>query len=1157
MMKVNQIRQLGLVLAAIIGMNQASAQDGQPVAVNGTANFSSVSLSWQAPSSPVTIQWHNGEDYNGMDGRPLEAGGPSVIYAANKFAPTHLAAMVGQTIESISFYEYRPVSRVNVQIYQDKQLVVDQVADLSNYQKDSWRTVVLQHPYVVPRDKEVMIVARIEAGHNVSFIAITDRAPQPGKGDVYSYDGNTWYQGAPGDFLVTANVKNNFTGEPDGYNIYRDGTKVNAELVTDLSYELTDEPDGLHSYAVSAVYADGERQAYPIELNVVAASNLAAPASTFSGETDELTGLLSWTAPLKGGDVLSWSGDVMGNHIGGTASTNTKVWVKQEFDRNDMLAFQNYTLDAISAYVAEKEIITATIFVMRDGKIVFSQVVPDSVVQAIQAPGWLKMDLGMPYKMETGHTYAYGVYYTHTPKTHPVGVDNTAEVNVKGNSFSVSSPSSSSFNASNPSWKTLKSGNIPGNFMLKAHVSPVGDATEPLDVAGYDLYRDGNLIESDITGLDYLDEVPEPGIHNYRLVAKYAGGKVGSDMTLALTYAMPAAYAAPLIVKSEFDRQSRQVDLAWSTEAATLQKYGTPSYMVGFDEDMTAMVGAKFTAAELQPYVGYKFGSIKFGVGSALDFALQIRTGDNQVLWSMDFAQDDIQPLALYTLNIPDDVRIPEGKDIYLAYSATLPGGQSPILIDDGPLAEGGAMISLTGGANWMKLGTINPDYNNYNVVIGATIMPAETPAQGVGLVQLGEVARHLHAVTLSGAQAREGLAIEAARPSEPTHRALARKADSPRAASYRVYRNNQLYQSTAQTTFSEVLDKWGVVEYYVTAIYDNGWESPASKVVSIDNPIDQLSPAPFDLRGEQHDGNLNLSWTAPGDVQEANYFTDVTQDLALGLTHSSGKVTSYQAIRFGTDTLPDMVGKTLTHIKFKLSAEVSAATVVVMLGDNIIYEQDVDNPVVGWNVVRLNQPYTIGEGLTLPVGIGYSASYTSGTRCLTLDPGAARPMVNDVISTTLEAGYWYSLMTKYKQNYGWRISGVLQTPDQHLAGNKAPRRGVDGLTYNVYRDGQLVADGITATSYVVAAAQAGHYTVTATTAGTESAPSNAVCYGLSERGDVTGDGKVDIADVNGIINIMLGKAQTTATADITGDGKVDIADVNAAINIMLGHPVK
>lgn len=53
-------------------------------------------------------------------------------------------------------------------------------------------------------------------------------------------------------------------------------------------------------------------------------------------------------------------------------------------------------------------------------------------------------------------------------------------------------------------------------------------------------------------------------------------------------------------------------------------------------------------------------------------------------------------------------------------------------------------------------------------------------------------------------------------------------------------------------------------------------------------------------------------------------------------------------------------------------------------------------------------------------------------------------------------------------------------------------------------------------------------------------------------RGDVSGDGAVDIFDVNLIINVMLGKTQH-ADADVTGDGQVDVADVNTVINIMLG----
>lgn len=57
-------------------------------------------------------------------------------------------------------------------------------------------------------------------------------------------------------------------------------------------------------------------------------------------------------------------------------------------------------------------------------------------------------------------------------------------------------------------------------------------------------------------------------------------------------------------------------------------------------------------------------------------------------------------------------------------------------------------------------------------------------------------------------------------------------------------------------------------------------------------------------------------------------------------------------------------------------------------------------------------------------------------------------------------------------------------------------------------------------------------------------------------RGDVNGDGEVNIADVNSVINIILGGGGNSEAADVNGDHEVNIADVNAVINIILGGTV-
>ncbi|MBO7610450.1 MAG: BspA family leucine-rich repeat surface protein [Muribaculaceae bacterium] len=55
--------------------------------------------------------------------------------------------------------------------------------------------------------------------------------------------------------------------------------------------------------------------------------------------------------------------------------------------------------------------------------------------------------------------------------------------------------------------------------------------------------------------------------------------------------------------------------------------------------------------------------------------------------------------------------------------------------------------------------------------------------------------------------------------------------------------------------------------------------------------------------------------------------------------------------------------------------------------------------------------------------------------------------------------------------------------------------------------------------------------------------------------GDVTGEGDVDVSDVNAVINIILHKKTQDdypGNADITGEGNIDVSDVNAIINIIL-----
>ncbi len=58
----------------------------------------------------------------------------------------------------------------------------------------------------------------------------------------------------------------------------------------------------------------------------------------------------------------------------------------------------------------------------------------------------------------------------------------------------------------------------------------------------------------------------------------------------------------------------------------------------------------------------------------------------------------------------------------------------------------------------------------------------------------------------------------------------------------------------------------------------------------------------------------------------------------------------------------------------------------------------------------------------------------------------------------------------------------------------------------------------------------------------------------LSIKGDVNGDGRVNVSDVSVLINMILGIVPVDESlADVNGDGRVNVSDVSALINIILG----
>ena len=1049
----------------------ANATAGAPHTVTATANFNTVQINWEAPTADIKLKWHNEYDYNAADGLNYNSEEMTSFYVSNFFTADDLKNVVGKQVKSISYMQYRPIYKVTALVYVNDKVVSSGVDDQSAFEAGEEKEIILDTPVTIPEGASMRFAVKFECGQNMNMVASRDNGPTVlGKGDCLSFDGVNWTSDNDGNFWVTARLVNDATQAADGYNVYCDGEKINSELITGTEYAAINQPAGTHNYSISAVYGGVEVKSYTVDAIV----NMFPSPSILSAENTLLSNTIAWQAPLLSQGTLTWSNQELLNGIGGTSTSSPKIWIKNEFEASDLIAYAESQLTAINVYFYKESsstINSCVLYIIENDKIVYSEELSADALAAITLGEWNKLALTTPYTIKAGNKVAYGIYITHTKKKHPLAYDTCPIGNIgKGTMYSTSSPKST-FNNSSPSWKSLSDAGLTGNWMLSADVT----GSIQMQLASYDVYRNNEKIASGVTENSYVDEVYAPGFYEYGIVAVGQDGATSDASSAIVNVSLPDSYRAPFIESATFDESTKEFVATWSMDAE-LKRYNTPTYVVGFEEDMSIMAGTKFSAAELAKYKGYSISRLTGLIYTETgDIKIGVYTSTGTALAETTIASGEYTAGSTFFAELPYAVQITGEDDLYIAYTLNMKANTSPLVIDEGPLVENGALISLTGGANWMKLSTIYSAANDQNIVIGALATPpTATPSSNV----------ESKSYKLKNIPAKE---IE----STAIFKGKSAVTNNPQVLKFNIYRNNLLVATTSEYSYAERLTKFGPYTYEITAVYTNGWESPRSEKLSFANTVEQKNPAPFDLKGSVSGNDLVLSWSSTDKATVLSYETGDT-DNAFQLSGSGSGF--YAVIKYSADDLADKVGMKISHIRFKLATDnIYSLYAIVMYGDNIVYSQPVntDNLVVGYNTVRLDNPVEIPANWE--VGVGYLIDGPTGVAMMVMDGGPAVEMYSDVYSTS--GSSWYSMKKKNSQDYNWRISATLMTADMEVVKPLSANVTAASTTYNVYRDGEMIASGVTFTKYTVANAVSGNYYVTAVSDESESAASNSIVY--------------------------------------------------------------
>ena len=301
---------------------------------------------------------------------------------------------------------------------------------------------------------------------------------------------------------------------PSGYNVYRNGSRINEAPVAETSYVDKNVIRGEYKYTVTALYDGVEtNHSDSVVYDMTVGAPYFAPTALSASISENKNVALSWTQP-----GLVRQNETTMRYDNGTCSSSVGLadgglfWIGAKWTGDDLFEYRGMKLDKVDVYV--KELCQAlSLRIYKDGKSVYSQNVDADDIKYGQ---FNTVSLNKPITIERGHEYIVSFLVSHDADVMPIGMD--AGKAVEGKSNLISTDGSV--------WSTCsREGCGTGNVNIAVHLSPATEAEET--PVGYDVFRDDVKVNAaTVNALAYSDQVTDPGKHVYKVRSVYADGGV-------------------------------------------------------------------------------------------------------------------------------------------------------------------------------------------------------------------------------------------------------------------------------------------------------------------------------------------------------------------------------------------------------------------------------------------------------------------------------------------------------------------------------------------------------------------------------------------------------------------------------------------------------
>lgn len=683
------------------------------------------------------------------------------------------------------------------------------------------------------------------------------------------------------------------TAVPQGYNVYRDGQKVNAALIGSRTYTDTPLTYGTYIYKVEAVYGNGKtsEQSDSVSAFVKDGAQFYPPTDLTAQISRNKNVALTWQSPTAAAghrDTLSWASGIHEDQIG--IANGGVYYAGVQFDADDIVPYRNKKVESVGVqFVAPVTYLSLSVY--EDSTCIYRERYSGTIVYD---GSFTQVPLSQDVTLKPGYSYRFIFQLMHDSGVQPLSIDDQKAENGKGNLISVDGTE----------WLTCAQMGIEGNFNIQVNVAP-NVSVEETAPEGYNVYRDGTKVNAEtVTTTTYADELTAPGTHTYTVSSVYAEGESAQSSAASVEVYEVSDPVAPREIAAQVER-NRNVSVRWSYPTATEPTFKAdlakrpvttdedyPEYVLSFrgrKSEMAVATDGRYVYTSVYNEDGlidkYTLGG-EFVQSYQIDGLEGIRNlaFDGEYLYAGDNTTS-IHKLDPETMTLIESINISEYSR-HLAYIPTLDGGKGGFEVGDwqtsiyiskngSKLGTGPTLLGAAGTAcydgriyafeqgNEANSHTIGVYDMASNQRVGSLDMGAYEEIADISSASAGGMS------TFTGADGITYLLLTLQRQGENAQYVVLDLSGIKMVDGYNIYRSGEKLNAEplARRYFAETLTQPGTYRYTAQTVYLDGTVSEQSTdeaVVTIVETGEAQPPVNLKAVQSTYGYNVLLSYAAP-----------------------------------------------------------------------------------------------------------------------------------------------------------------------------------------------------------------------------------------------------------------------------------------------------